>query len=81
MVRHASATRAPSHLNRFAAELHYLARFPTQNKVCRMRSHYCVLTVLGDLFDGGELHFLEAVQTLEDARQRIEALAEFNPGQ
>ena len=46
-----------------------------------MRAHYCVLTVLGDLLDGGELHFVEAVQTLEAARQRIEALAEFSPGQ
>ena len=46
-----------------------------------MRSHYCVLTVLGDLLDGGELHFVEAVQTLEAARQRIEALAELEPGQ
>lgn len=46
-----------------------------------MRSHYCVLTVLGDLLDGGELHFVEAVQTLEAARQRIEALAESKPGQ
>lgn len=46
-----------------------------------MRSHYCVLTVLGDLLDGGELHFVEALQTLEAARQRIEALAELEPGQ
>jgi len=46
-----------------------------------MRSHYCVLTVLGDLLDGGELHFVEAVQTLEAAKQRIEALAELEPGQ
>ena len=46
-----------------------------------MRSHYCVLTVLGDLLDGGELRFVEAVQTLEAARQRIEALAELEPGQ
>ena len=45
-----------------------------------MRSQYCVLTVLGDLLDGGELHFVEAVQTLEDARQRIEALSERKPG-
>jgi hypothetical protein len=37
--------------------------------------------VLGDLLDGGELQFVEAVQTLEDARQRIEALAELKPGQ
>lgn len=54
--------------------------FSTQHKSCRMRSHYCVLTVLGDLLDGGELHFVEAVQTLEAARQRIEALAESTPG-
>lgn len=46
-----------------------------------MRSDYCVLTVFGDLLDGGELHFVEAVQTLEAARQRIESLAESNPGQ
>lgn len=46
-----------------------------------MRSHYCVLTVLGDLLDGGELQFVEAVPTLEAARQRIEALAELEPGQ
>jgi len=45
-----------------------------------MRSSYCVLTVLGDLLDGGELQFVEAVQSLEDARQRIEALAESRPG-
>jgi len=37
--------------------------------------------VLGDLLDGGELRFVEAVQTLEAARQRIEALAELEPGQ
>lgn len=46
-----------------------------------MRAQYCVLTVLGDLLDGGELHFVEAAQTLEAARQRIEALAELKPGQ
>ena len=50
------------------------------HEVWRMRPQYCVLTVLGDLLDGGELHFVEAVQTLEAARQRIEALAEFKPG-
>jgi hypothetical protein len=31
--------------------------------------------LLGDLLDGGELLFVEAVQTPEAARQRIEALA------
>ena len=46
-----------------------------------MRRSFCVLTVLGDLLDGGELQFVEAVQSLQDARQRIEALAELKPGQ
>jgi hypothetical protein len=36
--------------------------------------------LLGDLLDGGELLFVEAVQTPEAARQRIEALAAFRPG-
>ncbi len=46
-----------------------------------MRSPFCILTVLGDLLDDGEVRFVEAVQTLEIARQRIEALAELAPGQ
>ena len=46
-----------------------------------MRCHFCILTVLGDLLEGGELQFVEAVQTLEVARQRIAALAELRPGQ
>jgi hypothetical protein len=46
-----------------------------------MRCSFCILTVLGDLLDGGELQFVEAVQTLEAARQRIAALAELRPGQ
>jgi len=37
--------------------------------------------VLGDLLDDGELLFVEAVQTSEAARQRIEALAALLPGQ
>jgi hypothetical protein len=37
--------------------------------------------LLGDLLDGGELLFVEAVQTPEAARQRIDALALFRPGQ
>jgi len=45
-----------------------------------MRSYFCILTVYGDLLDDGELHFVEAVQTLEIARQRIEALGESKPG-
>lgn len=46
-----------------------------------MRSPFCILSVLGDLLDDGEVRFIEAVQTLEIARQRIEALAELEPGQ
>jgi hypothetical protein len=46
-----------------------------------MPSSFCILMVLGDLLDGGELLFVEAVQTSEYARQRIEALAAFKPGQ
>lgn len=46
-----------------------------------MRSSFCILSMYGDLLDDGELHFVEAVQTLEIARRRIEALAESEPGQ
>ena len=45
-----------------------------------MRSPFCVLSVRGDLLDDGEVRFIEAVQTLEIAKQRIEALAESEPG-
>ena len=46
-----------------------------------MRSPFCILSVNGDLLDGGELHFIEAAQTFEAAQQRSEALAESRPGQ
>ena len=46
-----------------------------------MRRSFCILMVHGDLLDDGELQFVEAVQTLEDARQRIEALAALLPGE
>ena len=45
------------------------------------RSPFCILSVLGDLLDGGELRFLEVVPTLEDAKKRIKALAGSTPGQ
>jgi hypothetical protein len=48
--------------------------------VRQMRFPFCILTVLGDLLDGGELRFVEAEQTLEAARQRIRALAKSQPG-
>jgi len=46
-----------------------------------MRLPFCILSVLGDVLDDGELHFVEAAQTLEVAKRRIAALAEFWPGQ
>lgn len=46
-----------------------------------MRYSFCILTVLGDLLDDGELRFVETVQTLEIARQHIATLAELKPGQ
>ncbi|SRR6266852_211675 len=47
----------------------------------RMRLPFCILNVLGDVLDDGELHFVEAAHTLEAARRRIEALAESRPGE
>jgi len=47
----------------------------------RVRLPFCILDVLGDVLDDGELHFVERAQTLEAARRRIEALADVHPGQ
>ena len=47
----------------------------------RMRLPFCILNVLGDVLDDGELHFVEAAHTLEAARRRIKALAESRPGE
>ena len=44
-----------------------------------MRLPFCILSVLGDVLDDGELQFVEAARTLEAARRRIEALAELGP--
>jgi len=46
-----------------------------------MRCSFCILTVLGDLLDDGEVRFLGSVQTLEEAKRHIEALAVSTPGQ
>ena len=35
-----------------------------------MRRPYCILKVLGDVLDDGELHFVEAARTLEAARRK-----------
>ena len=44
-----------------------------------MRHPFCILSVLGDVLDDGELHFVEAARTLEAARRRIKALADLWP--
>ncbi len=46
-----------------------------------MRLHFCILNVLGDVLDDGELQFVEAARTLKAAKRRIEALAKLSPGQ
>lgn len=47
----------------------------------RVRRRFCILDVLGDVLDNGELHFVERAQTLEVARRRIETPAEVRPSQ
>ena len=46
-----------------------------------MRFRFCILAVVGDVLDGGELRFLETARSLEAAKKRVEALAELRPGQ
>jgi hypothetical protein len=46
-----------------------------------MSLRFCILAEVGDLLDGGELHYVEGAQTIELAKQRIEELAESKPGQ
>src|SRR5216684_692560 len=46
-----------------------------------MRPPFCILNVLGDMLDDGELHFVEAAQTLDAARARVQALADLWPGE
>jgi len=46
-----------------------------------MRKPLCILNVLGDMLDGGELHFVEAAQTLEAAKACVLALAALWPGE
>jgi hypothetical protein len=41
-----------------------------------MRLPYCILGVLGDVLDDGELYFVEAAQTIDAAKARVKALAE-----
>ena len=42
---------------------------------------HCILKVLGDVLDDGELHFVEAARTLEAARRRIRSLGKSCSGE
>ena len=46
-----------------------------------MGQPYCILDVLGDVLDDGELHFVETAKTLKAARRRIKALGHSRPGE
>lgn len=46
-----------------------------------MRHPFCILNVLGDVLDDGELRFVGAAKTLEAARRRIRALGQSHPGE
>jgi len=45
-----------------------------------MRASFCILNVLGDVLDDGELQFVEVRRTLKAAKRRVEALAKLSPG-
>jgi hypothetical protein len=45
-----------------------------------MRLPYCILNVAGDVLDDGELYFVEAAQSLDAAKARVQSLAELLPG-
>ncbi len=46
-----------------------------------MRQPCCILDVLGDVRNDGELRFVGAAKTLEAAKRRIRALGQSNPGE
>jgi hypothetical protein len=46
-----------------------------------MRQPFCILNVVGDVLDDGELYFVEAAQSLDAAKARVQALAELWPGE
>ncbi len=46
-----------------------------------MRLPFCILNVLGDVLDDGELNFVEAAQSLDAAKARVQSLAELWPGE
>ena len=45
-----------------------------------MRQPFCILNVVGDVLDDGELCFVEAAETLDAAKARVQSLAELWPG-
>lgn len=46
-----------------------------------MRLPFCILNVIGDVLDDGELYFVEAAQSLDAAKARVQSLAELWPGE
>jgi len=46
-----------------------------------MRLPFCILNVLGDVLDGGELYFVEGARNLDAAKARVQSLAELLPGE
>ena len=46
-----------------------------------MLLRFCIVQVLGDVLDDGEIRFVEAAETLEAAKRRIEKLAASLPGE
>ena len=46
-----------------------------------MRLPFCILNVGGDVLDGGEVYFVEAAQSLDAAKARVQSLAELLPGE
>ena len=45
-----------------------------------MRQPFCILSVLGDVLDNGELQFIATARTLKAARRRVQALGKLSPG-
>jgi len=46
-----------------------------------MRQPFCILVLVGDLLDGGELTLVGTAHSLDDAKLRIAELAEIRPGE
>lgn len=46
-----------------------------------MRQPFCILNVLGDVLNDGELRLVGAAATLEAAKRGIRALGQSNPGE